>query len=97
MDILFNKEYYYMYDCIFCDIFQMLWFARELVRSAAPGADSVIHSLIRQVAGLMICMMYCIIAYISLYLFFFKLSGGDVSQKNIFLTESLLDIFVENK
>ena len=52
---------------------QILWLCRELVKNAAPGADSVCHSLLRQIAG------------------------GDVSQKNIWLTESMLDIFMEHR
>ena len=30
---------------------QLLWFAKELVRNSVQGADSVCHSLIRQIAG----------------------------------------------
>lgn len=53
--------------------FQILWFSKELVKNNMNGADSVCHSLIRQIAG------------------------GDVSPKNIWLAEAVLDIFVENR
>ncbi|KAI0237347.1 Integrator complex subunit 3 [Lamellibrachia satsuma] len=52
---------------------QLLWFAKELVKNGVTGADSIIHSLIRQIAG------------------------GDVSAKNIWLTESVLDILTEHR
>ena len=51
----------------------MLWLCRELVKNSVTGADTVINSLMRQVAG------------------------GDIAPKNIWLTESLLDILSENR
>ena len=38
----------YLYLCL-CR--QMLWFAKELVKSGVTGAESVMHSLLRQIAG----------------------------------------------
>lgn len=52
---------------------QVLWLARELVKSAIVNADQVMISLIKQI------------------------SGGDVSPKNMWLAESMLDIFTENR
>lgn len=52
---------------------QVLWLCRELVKNSVIGADSVVTSLMRQVAG------------------------GDITPKNIWLTESLLDILSENR
>ena len=58
---------------VFCYICQVLWLSRELVKNSVTGADTVINSLMRQVAG------------------------GDIAPKNIWLTESLLDILSENR
>ncbi|CAH1797938.1 unnamed protein product, partial [Owenia fusiformis] len=52
---------------------QILWVSKEFVKNAVPMAESVIHSLLRQIAG------------------------GDVSPRNIYLTEAVLDILTENK
>ena len=58
---------------MYIHLLQILWLCRELVKNGAPGADSVCHSLVRQIAG------------------------GDVTQKNIWLTESMLDIFMDHR
>ena len=59
---------------IYPDIFlQILWLCRELVKNSVIGADSIVNSLMRQVAG------------------------GDITPKNVWLTESLLDILSENR
>jgi hypothetical protein len=34
-------------------LFQLVWFAKELVKNNMVGADSVMHSLLRQVAGIL--------------------------------------------
>ena len=93
----------------------MIWFTRELVKSSAQGADSVIHSLIRQVSGKYDVMLFllsvrtneyaswCVGVFApqtSLLFIIIKFSdfaGGDVSPKNIWLAESVLDILSENR
>ncbi|KAK3595164.1 hypothetical protein CHS0354_002764 [Potamilus streckersoni] len=52
---------------------QMIWFIRELVKNSILGTDSVVHNMMRQIAG------------------------GDITPKNIWLAENILDILTENK
>ncbi|KAJ8304786.1 hypothetical protein KUTeg_018369 [Tegillarca granosa] len=52
---------------------QIIWFCRELIKSSVAGAESVCHSLLRQIAG------------------------GDITPKNIWLTETMLDLFFEHR
>ncbi|XP_014895047.1 integrator complex subunit 3 [Poecilia latipinna] len=52
---------------------QLVWLVRELVKSGVIGADGVIMTLLKQIAG------------------------GDISAKNIWLAESVLDILLEQK
>lgn len=52
---------------------QMVWLVRELVKTAVMGADGVVMTLLKQIAG------------------------GDVSSKNLWLAESVLDILLEQK
>lgn len=50
---------------------QILWLTRELIKNSVIGAELVINSLMRQIAG------------------------GDISTKNVWLAESVLDILSE--
>uniref|UniRef100_A0A3P8WPK8 Integrator complex subunit 3 n=1 Tax=Cynoglossus semilaevis TaxID=244447 RepID=A0A3P8WPK8_CYNSE len=52
---------------------QMVWLVRELVKSAVMGADGVVMTLLKQIAG------------------------GDISTKNLWLAENVLDILLEQK
>ncbi|XP_028296665.1 integrator complex subunit 3 isoform X1 [Gouania willdenowi] len=52
---------------------QLVWLVRELVKNGVIGADGVVMTLLKQVAG------------------------GDVSSKNMWLAESVLDILLEQK
>lgn len=52
---------------------QIVWFCKELVKNGVANAESVCHSLLRQVAG------------------------GDITQKNVWLAEAMLDLFTENR
>ncbi|XP_061905249.1 integrator complex subunit 3 isoform X2 [Entelurus aequoreus] len=52
---------------------QLVWLVRELVKSSVIGADGVVMTLLKQIAG------------------------GDVSTKNLWLAESVLDILQEQK
>ncbi|XP_027891627.1 integrator complex subunit 3 [Xiphophorus couchianus] len=52
---------------------QLVWLVRELVKSGVIGADGVIMTLLKQIAG------------------------GDISAKNIWLAESVLDILLDQK
>uniref|UniRef100_A0A669BXQ0 Integrator complex subunit 3 n=2 Tax=Pseudocrenilabrinae TaxID=318546 RepID=A0A669BXQ0_ORENI len=52
---------------------QLVWLVRELVKSGVMGADGVIMTLLKQIAG------------------------GDISTKNLWLAESVLDILLEQK
>ncbi|XP_069024802.1 integrator complex subunit 3 isoform X1 [Embiotoca jacksoni] len=52
---------------------QLVWLVRELVKSSVVGADGVIMTLLKQVAG------------------------GDISTKNLWLAESVLDILLDQK
>lgn len=52
---------------------QLVWLVRELVKSGVMGADGVIMTLLKQIAG------------------------GDISNKNLWLAESVLDILLEQK
>ncbi|KAF7647220.1 hypothetical protein LDENG_00175750 [Lucifuga dentata] len=52
---------------------QLVWLVRELVKSGVLGADGVVMTLMKQIAG------------------------GDISSKNLWLAESVLDILVEQK
>ncbi|KAI3359049.1 hypothetical protein L3Q82_015418 [Scortum barcoo] len=52
---------------------QLVWLVRELVKSGMMGADGVVMTLLKQIAG------------------------GDVSTKNLWLAESVLDILLDQK
>ncbi|XP_072226725.1 integrator complex subunit 3 isoform X2 [Leuresthes tenuis] len=52
---------------------QLVWLVRELVKSGVIGADGVIMTLLKQIAG------------------------GDISTKNLWLAENVLDILLEQK
>ncbi|XP_013877897.1 integrator complex subunit 3 [Austrofundulus limnaeus] len=52
---------------------QLVWLVRELVKSGVTGADGVIMTLLKQIAG------------------------GDISTKNLWLAENVLDILLEQK
>lgn len=52
---------------------QMVWLVRELVKTGVMGADGVVMTLLKQIAG------------------------GDVSSKNLWLAESVLDILLDQK
>ncbi|XP_075867548.1 integrator complex subunit 3 isoform X2 [Nelusetta ayraudi] len=52
---------------------QLVWLVRELVKSSIMGADGVVMTLLKQVAG------------------------GDISTKNLWLAESVLDILLDQK
>lgn len=52
---------------------QLVWLVRELVKSGVMGADGVIMTLLKQIAG------------------------GDISTKNLWLAESVLDILLDQK
>ncbi|KAF6738193.1 Integrator complex subunit 3 [Oryzias melastigma] len=52
---------------------QLVWLVRELVKSGVIGADGVIMTLLKQIAG------------------------GDISAKNLWLAENVLDILLDQK
>uniref|UniRef100_A0A6Q2WS60 Integrator complex subunit 3 n=1 Tax=Esox lucius TaxID=8010 RepID=A0A6Q2WS60_ESOLU len=52
---------------------QLVWLVRELVKSGVIGADGVLMTLMKQIAG------------------------GDISNKNLWLAENVLDILVEQR
>ncbi|XP_011607537.2 integrator complex subunit 3 isoform X1 [Takifugu rubripes] len=52
---------------------QLVWLVRELVKSSIMGADGVVMTLLKQIAG------------------------GDISTKNLWLAENVLDILLEQK
>ncbi|XP_038580340.1 integrator complex subunit 3 isoform X2 [Micropterus salmoides] len=52
---------------------QLVWLVRELVKSGMMGADGVVMTLLKQIAG------------------------GDISSKNLWLAESVLDILLDQK
>ncbi|XP_063041667.1 integrator complex subunit 3 isoform X1 [Engraulis encrasicolus] len=52
---------------------QLVWVVRELVKSGVIGADGVLMTLMKQIAG------------------------GDISSKNLWLAESVLDILLDQK
>ncbi|XP_061598027.1 integrator complex subunit 3 [Cololabis saira] len=52
---------------------QLVWLVRELVKSGVVGADGVIMTLLKQIAG------------------------GDISTKNLWLAESVMDILLDQK
>ncbi|KAL0962282.1 hypothetical protein UPYG_G00338080 [Umbra pygmaea] len=52
---------------------QLVWMVRELVKSGVIGADGVLMTLMKQIAG------------------------GDISSKNLWLAENVLDILVEQR
>ncbi|XP_048881493.1 integrator complex subunit 3 isoform X1 [Brienomyrus brachyistius] len=52
---------------------QLVWLVRELVKSGVIGADGVLMTLMKQIAG------------------------GDISTKNLWLAENVLDILVEQR
>ncbi|TDH15598.1 hypothetical protein EPR50_G00010550 [Perca flavescens] len=52
---------------------QLVWLVRELVKSGVIGADGVVMTLLKQIAG------------------------GDISTKNLWLAESVLDILLDQK
>uniref|UniRef100_A0A3Q2PP18 Integrator complex subunit 3 n=1 Tax=Fundulus heteroclitus TaxID=8078 RepID=A0A3Q2PP18_FUNHE len=52
---------------------QLVWLVRELVKSGVIGADGVIMTLMKQIAG------------------------GDISTKNLWLAENVLDILLDQK
>uniref|UniRef100_A0A3P9KN34 Integrator complex subunit 3 n=1 Tax=Oryzias latipes TaxID=8090 RepID=A0A3P9KN34_ORYLA len=52
---------------------QLVWLVRELVKSGVIGADGVIMTLLKQIAG------------------------GDISTKNLWLAENVLDILLDQK
>ncbi|KPP78306.1 integrator complex subunit 3-like [Scleropages formosus] len=52
---------------------QLVWLVRELVKSGVLGADGVLMTLMKQIAG------------------------GDISSKNLWLAENVLDILVDQR
>ncbi|XP_068589359.1 integrator complex subunit 3 [Cebidichthys violaceus] len=52
---------------------QLVWLVRELVKSGVMGADGVVMTLLKQIAG------------------------GDISTKNLWLAENVLDILLDQK
>ncbi|XP_053190786.1 integrator complex subunit 3 [Scomber japonicus] len=52
---------------------QLVWLVRELVKSGVIGADGVVMTLLKQIAG------------------------GDISTKNLWLAENVLDILLDQK
>ncbi|TRZ01352.1 hypothetical protein DNTS_033243 [Danionella cerebrum] len=52
---------------------QLVWLVRELVKSGVIGADGVLMTLMKQIAG------------------------GDISSKNVWLAENVLDILVDQR
>ncbi|XP_031696804.1 LOW QUALITY PROTEIN: integrator complex subunit 3-like [Anarrhichthys ocellatus] len=54
-------------------MFQLVWLVRELVKSGVMGADGVVMTLLKQIAG------------------------GDISTKNLWLAENVLDILLDQK
>ncbi|RWS28789.1 integrator complex subunit 3-like protein [Leptotrombidium deliense] len=52
---------------------QLQWLLREMIKNSTNGADTLVHNILRQIAG------------------------GDISPKNIWLAESLLDMLIENR
>ncbi|XP_058475262.1 integrator complex subunit 3 isoform X2 [Solea solea] len=52
---------------------QLVWLVRELVKSGVIGADGVVMTLLKQIAG------------------------GDISSKNMWLAENVLDILLDQK
>ncbi|XP_068423201.1 integrator complex subunit 3 isoform X1 [Clinocottus analis] len=52
---------------------QLVWLIRELVKTGVMGADGVVMTLLKQIAG------------------------GDISTKNLWLSESVLDILLDQK
>ncbi|XP_062265557.1 integrator complex subunit 3 [Platichthys flesus] len=52
---------------------QLVWLVRELVKSSVIGADGVVMTLLKQIAG------------------------GDISTKNLWLAENVLEILLEQK
>lgn len=52
---------------------QLVWLVRELVKSGVIGADGVVMTLMKQIAG------------------------GDVTSKNLWLAESVMDILLDQK
>ncbi len=53
-----------------CVNFQLIWLAKELVKSSVGGADSVIHSLMRQIAGKTLSEFRKLLAMIEIYCYF---------------------------
>lgn len=89
-----------------CVCVQLVWLVRELVKSGVMGADGVVMTLLKQIAGenfsllissvgitavtplritllIIVCVCCCV--------------GGDISTKNLWLAESVLDILLEQK
>ncbi|KAM8884511.1 integrator complex subunit 3 isoform X1 [Synchiropus splendidus] len=52
---------------------QLMWLVKELVKGGVMGADSVVMTMLKQIAG------------------------GDISQKNLWLAENVLDVLLEQK
>lgn len=76
---------------------QLVWLVRELVKSGIMGADGVVMTLLKQVAGQCVHVCYCVCQRGRILTVSVSPAGGDISTKNLWLAESVLDILLEQK
>lgn len=80
---------------------QLVWLVRELVKSGIMGADGVVMTLLKQIAGETLAHSDSCRCWEEPScdddLFVRWRPGGDISSKNLWLAESVLDILLEQK
>lgn len=110
---------------------QLVWLVRELVKSGVIGADGVLMTLMKQIAGQSIHHVYCwfhcfeqrlvspflsrlncvktkwlphlwslvsvLVCLIEHLWLFFLCPGGDITSKNLWLAENVLDILLDQR
>ena len=78
---------------------QLVWLVRELVKSGMMGADGVVMTLLKQIAGQTHTHTHThVCCSVSIWCFHVcSSSGGDISSKNLWLAESVLDILLDQK
>ncbi len=77
---------------------QLVWLVKELVKSGVIGADGVLMTLMKQIAGAF--THRCKSCYsVSLHHVsnLRQSAGGDISSKNLWLAENVLEILVEQR
>lgn len=83
-----------------CVCGQLVWLVRELVKSGVIGADGVLMTLMKQIAGAFThgCKS-CYIYSVSLHHVsnLRHSAGGDISNKNLWLAENVLEILVDQR